>query len=148
MSITRYFDIPFLVCNGYLVIRVGQLWQATLTTVMNTNIHMILETFPFSFRMAKGILKEYSVFIWKSNVLFVLSPRRRRITPNKESSREGIREKTQVQVIPLWPFRTLEKEWPVYLRNKKGKYTSFSCCWILVIGLILRFDYSHHVTEW
>ena len=101
MFITRDFDVMFLVCNGYLVIRVGQLCQATLRIVMSISIHMILETLPFSFRMVKGILKDYSVFIWKSNVLFVLSPRRRRITPNKESSREGIREKTQVQVIPL-----------------------------------------------
>ena len=44
MSITRDFDILFLVCNSYLVIRVSQFWQATLRTVMNTSIHMILET--------------------------------------------------------------------------------------------------------
>ena len=65
MSITKDFDIIFLVCNDYLVIRIGQLWQATLKTVMNTSIHMILETFPFSFRMVKGILKDYKVFIRK-----------------------------------------------------------------------------------
>ena len=56
MFITKDFDILLLVCNGYLVIRVGQLLQATLRTVMNTSIHMILETLPFSFGMAKGIL--------------------------------------------------------------------------------------------
>ena len=133
MFITRDFDILFLVCNGYLLIRVGQLSQATLRIVMNISIHMILETLPFSFRMAKGILKDYSVFIWKSNVLFVLSPRRRRITPNKESSREGIREQAHGQVIPLWLFKTLEKECPVCLKEK-GKHTSFSHCWVFSVG--------------
>ena len=133
MFITRDFDILFLVCNGYLVIRVGQLSQATLRIVMNISIHMILETLPFSFRMAKGILKDYSVFIWKSNVLFVLSPRRRRITPNKESSRDGIREQDQGQVFSLWPLRTIEKECLIYLK-KKGKYTSFSHCWTFSCG--------------
>ena len=128
MSITRDFDILFLVCNGYLGIRVGQLWQATLWNVMNTSIHMILETLPFSFRMARGILKDYKVFIWKSKVLHVLLLRRRRIKPNKESSREGISEQTQGQVLLLWPFRTLEKESLVYLKEKR-KYTSFSHCW-------------------
>ena len=43
MSITKDFDTIFLVCNGYLVIRVGQLWQATLRTGMKTSIHMILD---------------------------------------------------------------------------------------------------------
>ena len=65
MSITRDFDILFLAYNGYLVIRVGELWQATIRIVMNTSIHMILETLPFSFEMAKGILKDYRAFIWK-----------------------------------------------------------------------------------
>ena len=88
MSITEDFDILFLVCNGYLVIRIGQLWQATLRAVMNTRIHMILEALSFSFEMAKGILKDYRMFIWKSKVLQVFLSRRRRITPNKESSRE------------------------------------------------------------
>ena len=45
---------------------------------------MILKTLPFSFGVVKGILKDYRVFIWK---LKVLQPKRR-ITPNKESSRE------------------------------------------------------------
>ena len=72
MSITRDLDILFLVCNGYLVIRIGQLWQATLRTVMNTSIYMILETLSFSFGMAKEILKDYRVFIWKSKALQVL----------------------------------------------------------------------------
>ena len=51
--------------------------------------------------MAKGILKDYKVFIWKSKVLQVLLSRRRTTTPNKESLREGIREQAQKQVIPL-----------------------------------------------
>ena len=72
---------------------------------MNSNIHMILETFPFSFRMAKGILKDYRVFIWKLKVLQVLFSIRKRITPNKESSREGIRNHYQGQVILLQLFR-------------------------------------------
>ena len=92
MSITRDLDILFLVCNGYLVIRVGQLWQATLSTVMNTSIHMILETLPFSFEITKRILKDYRVFIYKSKGFQVLLLKRRTITPNKESLREGIRE--------------------------------------------------------
>ena len=68
---------------------------------MKTSIHMILETLPFSLEMAKGILKDYRVFIWKSKVLEVLLSRRRRTIPNKESSREGIREQAQGQIIPL-----------------------------------------------
>ena len=91
---------------------------------MNTNIHMILGTLPFSFGMAKGILK---AFIWKSKVLQVLLSRRIRIIPNKESSRKGIKEHAQGQVIPLCPFRTLKNECLVYLKEK-GKYTSFSHC--------------------
>ena len=69
MSITIDFDILFLVWNGYLVISIGQFWQAALRIVMNINIDMILETFPFFFGMDKGILKDYRVFIWKSKVL-------------------------------------------------------------------------------
>ena len=133
MSITRDFDILFILYNVYLVIRVGQLWQATLRTVMNTNIHIILETLPFSFRVAKGTLKDHRVFIWKSKVLQVLLSRRRTTTPNKESSREGIRKQAQGQVIPLWPFRTIEKECLVYIKEK-GKYTSFSHCWVFSGG--------------
>ena len=83
MFITRDFDILFLVCNGYLVIRVGQLWHTTLRIVMNTSIHMILETLSFSFGMAKEILKDNRVFIWKSKVFYVLLPKRRRTIPNK-----------------------------------------------------------------
>ena len=92
---------------------------------MNTSIHMILETLPFSFGMAKRILKDYKVFIWKLKVLRVLFSRRIRIIPNKESLKEEIREQTQGQVISLWPFGTLEKECLVYLKEK-WKYISFS----------------------
>ena len=62
---------------------------------------MILEALLFSIEMAKGILKGYRVFIWKSKVLHVLFLRRRRIIQNKESSRKGIREQVQGQVLPL-----------------------------------------------
>ena len=68
---------------------------------MNTNIHMILETLPSSFGMAKGILKDYKVFIWKSKVLQVLLSKRRTTIPNKESLREGIRKQAQGKIIPL-----------------------------------------------
>ena len=61
---------------------------------MNTSILMILEILPLSSGMDKEILKDYKVFIWKSKVFQVLLPKRRRIIPNKESSREGIREQT------------------------------------------------------
>ena len=44
---------------------------------------MILETLTFSLRMAKKILKNYKVFIWKSKVFYVLLPKRRRTIPNK-----------------------------------------------------------------
>ena len=54
---------------------------------MNINIYMILETLPFFFGMAKGILKDYRVFIWKSKVLYVLLLGIRRTKPNKESLR-------------------------------------------------------------
>ena len=40
---------------------------------------------------------------------------------------QEIREQTQGQVIPLWPFRTLENECLV-CPKEKGKYTSFSHC--------------------
>ena len=56
---------------------------------------------------------------------------RRRRNLNKESSR--IREEAQGQVIPLWPFRRLEKECSVYLK-KKGKHKSFSHCWVFSGG--------------
>ena len=36
---------------------------------MNTNIHMTLETLPFSFRMAKSI--------WKSKVIQVILPKKK-----------------------------------------------------------------------
>ena len=68
---------------------------------MNTSIHMILETLSFSFKMAMVILKDYKVFIWKSKVLQVRLPRRRRRIPNKESSREGIKDQSQGQVLHL-----------------------------------------------
>ena len=58
---------------------------------MNTSILMILEILPLSSGMDKEILKDYKVFIWKSKVLQVLLPKRRRTIPNKESSREGIK---------------------------------------------------------
>ena len=61
---------------------------------MNTSILMILEILPLSSGMDKEILKDYKVFIWKSKVLQVLLLKRRRTIPNKESSREGIREQT------------------------------------------------------
>ena len=38
----------------------------------------------------------------------------------KENLREGIREQAQWQVIPLWPFKTLKKECPVYLKEKES----------------------------
>ena len=88
---------------------------------------MILETLSFLFEMAKGILKDYKVFMWKSKVLQVLLSRRRITILNKESSRKGIKEHAQGQVIPLCPFRTLKNECLVYLKEK-GKYTSFSHC--------------------
>ena len=81
---------------------------------------MILETLPFSFRMEKEILKDYKVFIWKSKILQVLIARRRKTIPNKESSREGIRKQAQGQVIHLRPFRTLEKECLIYLKEKES----------------------------
>ena len=55
MSITKYFDILFQVCKGYLVIRASQFWQAALRIVMNTIIYVILQTLPVSFWMVKGI---------------------------------------------------------------------------------------------
>ena len=50
MSIIRAFDILFLVCNGYLVIMVGQPWQATLSTIMNTR---------YSYD-----LRDLAIFLW------------------------------------------------------------------------------------
>ena len=57
MSITKDFGILFQLCNGYLVIRAGQLRQVALRTIMNTKVHMILNTLSTFFRIAKGILK-------------------------------------------------------------------------------------------
>ena len=126
MSITREFDIHFLVCICYLVIKIGWLWQATLKIIMNTSIHIISKTLSFSFELAKRILKDYRVFIWKSKVLQVLLTRRKRKMLNKESSKKWIREQTQGQMIPLWYFQTLEKECPVYLKEKRKVYNIFS----------------------
>ena len=63
--------------------------------VTKIGIHMILETLPFSFGMKKRILKDYRVFIWKLKVIQVFLPRRGITTPNKKSSRKGIREQAQ-----------------------------------------------------
>ena len=87
---------------------------------------MILETFPFSFRMAKGILKDYRVFVWKSKVLQVLLSRTRSSIPNKESLKEGTKEQAQGKVIPFLYFRTLEKKYPIYLKEKRKVYIIFS----------------------
>ena len=59
---------------------------------MNTSILMILEILPLSFGMDKEILKYYKAFIWKSKVLQVLLPKRKKTIPNQESSREGIKK--------------------------------------------------------
>ena len=90
---------------------------------------MILETLPFSFGMTRGFSNIIGYWYGSQRFFRFRLPRRRRRIPNKESSRERIREQTQGQVLPLWPFRTLEKECPVHLKEK-GKYTSFSHYWI------------------
>ena len=101
---------------------------------MNTSIHMILETFPFSFRMVKGILKDYKVFIRKVKGSSSSSIKKKRNnTKKKKSSREIIRKKAQGKMIPFWHFKTLKKECPIYLK-KKRKYTSFSHFWVISNG--------------
>ena len=57
MSITKDFDIIFLVYKSCLVIRACQHKQAILKTIMNIRVHMILKTLLVFFRMAKNILK-------------------------------------------------------------------------------------------
>ena len=64
--------------------------QVSLKTIMNTRIQDILEILPDSFRIGKKILKEHMEF----KVLQPFIPRRRRRTPNKGSSRKGMREQT------------------------------------------------------
>ena len=68
MSITSDFDILFLVCKGYLVIRASRFGQAAFKTTMNTKFDMILETFTSSFEMAQEIPKDYKVFILRLRV--------------------------------------------------------------------------------
>ena len=47
-----------------------------------------------------------------------------------------MKEQAQWELIPLWPFGTLEQEYPYYL-CKKGKHTLNSHCWIYSCGYIL-----------
>ena len=61
---------------------------------MNTRIHVILEILPKSFEMGKKILKDWKGVHMEVKVLQALLPRRRTTTPNKESSRKGIRKQT------------------------------------------------------
>ena len=68
--------------------------QVSLKTIINTRIHVILEILLDFFGMGKEILKEWKGVHMKVKVLQVLFPRRRRRTPNKESSRKGMREQT------------------------------------------------------
>ena len=56
---------------------------------MNIRIQVILKILPDSFRMGKKILKDWKGVDMEVKVLQALLPRRRkRITPNKESSRK------------------------------------------------------------
>ena len=73
--------------------------QVALKTIMNTRIQVILEILPDSFQMGKKILKEWKGVHMEAKVLQALLPRRRRKrrTPNKESSRKGTREQTHGQ---------------------------------------------------
>lgn len=52
-------------------------------------------------------------------------------TTNKERLRERMRKQAQGQVIPLWLFGTLEKEYLDYLRKKKNTH------YILIIESIV-----------
>ena len=62
--------------------------KGTLKTIMNTRIQVILEILPDSFGMGKKILKEEKSVHMEVKVLQAFLLRRRRITPNKESSRK------------------------------------------------------------
>ena len=84
---SRDFDILFLVCNGCLVIRVGQFWQATLRNIMNTNIHMILKTFPFPSRWLTGFSNIIGCSYGSQRFFRFFYKKKIRTTPNKESSR-------------------------------------------------------------
>ena len=68
--------------------------QVALRTIMNTKIHVILEILSYSFGMGKKILKEWKGVHMEVKVLQALLPRRKRTTPNKESSRKRMREQT------------------------------------------------------
>ena len=70
--------------------------QVALKTIINTKIHVSLEILSNSFGMSKKILKEWKGVHMEAKVLQALLPRRRRKrrTPNKESSRKGTREQT------------------------------------------------------
>ena len=59
MSITSDFNILFLVCKGYLVIRAYHPRQVTPRTVMNTKVYIILESLLDSIGIIKEILKEH-----------------------------------------------------------------------------------------
>ena len=58
--------------------------------------------------------------------------------PNKESSREGIREQSQGQVIPLLLLRTLEKECQVYLKEKNESIHHFLVFEYLVVDFTVH----------
>ena len=75
--------------------------QAALRTIMNTEIHVILEILPNSFRMSKKILKEWKGVHTEVKVLQALLPRRKRTNPNKESSRKRNERTNSWAVIPL-----------------------------------------------
>ena len=67
---------------------------------MNTEIHVILEILPNSFRMSKKILKEWKGVHTEVKVLQAFLPRRR-TNPNKESSRKRNERTNSWAVIPL-----------------------------------------------
>ena len=59
MSITSDYNILFLVCKGYLVIRAYNPRQVTPRTVMNTKVYIILESLLDSIGIVKEIPKEH-----------------------------------------------------------------------------------------
>ena len=63
----------------------------------------------------------------KVKVFQTFLPRRKRTTPNKESSRKWMREQTHGQWLFFYILGHLKKE---YLEcQRTGKYTPCSCCW-------------------
>ena len=71
--------------------------EVSLRIIMNTRIHVILKILLDYFGTNKKILKEWKGVHMEVKLIQALLPKRRRRTPNKESSRKWMKEQTHRQ---------------------------------------------------